>query len=222
MNTAISAAVTVFALLGAAAHAQAPLPCEAVSSNAFSTEQWYAPSTGIAILEAGTVVSENRGSNLCSILLDTSRGRVRFYFTTAVGVGGGVIVSRVAVREVALEAPPVRPAYVPFTPPPQAPMTQPVSLPTAAPPTVDPNYAAFSSGRSQRIAWETFIGGVVGDEHDGAVFWSGQRSLRNPASCSTAPTDLFRRGCEEAQAILGPSDVLRKTNPAYRLGWNSL
>ena len=82
--------------------------------------------------------------------------------------------------------------------------------------------ASFFSGKAHRMAWENFIGGIVGDERDGAIWWSGQRSLKTQGSCSTATNDQFRRGCEEAQAILGPSDVLRKTNPAYRYGWNSL
>ena len=217
MKTVLSATVAALALIGATAHAQAPLPCEAISPDDFSAG-WYAPATGISVLQVGTVVSESSSNNLCSILLDTNQGRIRFYFTTTVGVGGGVLINRVAVREVPMNAQPARPAYVPYTPP----SPQPVSLPPPAAPTADPTYVAYSTGRAQRIAWESFIGGVVGDEHDGAVFWSGQRSLRNPASCSSGPSDLFRRGCEEAQAILGPSDVMRKTNPAYRLGWNSL
>jgi len=93
--------------------------------------------------------------------------------------------------------------------------------PVAAPP-ADPNFASFTAGKTRRMAWETFFGSIAGDEHDGALWWAGQRSLKAPGSCATGRNDQYRRGCEEAQAILGPSDVLRKTNPAFRAGWNSL
>jgi hypothetical protein len=87
---------------------------------------------------------------------------------------------------------------------------------------IGPDALAFAKGKHDRMSWENFVASVVGDARDGANWWAGRRSLKAPGSCSFGPTAEFRRGCEEAQAMLGPSDVLRKTSPAYREGWNSL
>jgi hypothetical protein len=96
-----------------------------------------------------------------------------------------------------------------------APAAQAAALP------VDPDVLAFAKGKRDRLGWENFFAGVVGDTRDGALWWTGQRSLKVSGSCSTGQTVEFRHGCEQAQAILGPTDVLRKTSPAYRSGWNS-
>jgi hypothetical protein len=100
--------------------------------------------------------------------------------------------------------------------------TQPPAPPVANIGSIDPDFQAFAKGKRDRIGWENFFSGVVGDERDGAFWWTGQRSLKNPGSCSTGHTIEFQHGCEEAQVILGPTDLLRKTSPIYRSGWNSL
>lgn len=86
---------------------------------------------------------------------------------------------------------------------------------------IDPDYTAFKNGKLNRIEWEQFFAHAVGDEIDGANWWAGQRSLKNPGICFYGPTKAFRKGCDEARALLDPFDVQRKTNPAYRAGWNS-
>jgi hypothetical protein len=56
---------------------------------------------------------------------------------------------------------------------------------------------------------------------DGAEYWTSNRSLRVTPTCSS-PDALWQYGCAEAKKRLDPSDVLRKTDPIFRLGWNSL
>ena len=223
------------------AHAQAEAasvspPCTAIPAASFVNT--FKEGSGIDIIDLGDVVREPRyNNNVCSILIDTSLGRIRFYFTADRSVGSGHLIWRqVAIEEVPAGTPiartPPMPTYTPppavtIAPPPAPAPTPVVVAPSAPPPApaaapIDPDFAAFTKGKQQRIGWENFIGSIVGDEHDGAVWWSGQRSLKNPGSCGSGPSDTFRKGCEEAQAILGPSDVQRRINPAYRAGWNSL
>jgi hypothetical protein len=69
------------------------------------------------------------------------------------------------------------------------------------------------------------LGGAIlsligtGVKRAGAEYWAGQRSLPNPGNCDGTPD--FVKGCREAQARLAGTDLLRKSQPAYRQGWNS-
>jgi len=84
---------------------------------------------------------------------------------------------------------------------------------------------AFTQGLADRQACETWFAGLSGQYKAGAEFWAGQRSLPNPAGCYAAGgRDLgaWSEGCVAAQRLLGPSDARRKSEPEYRLGWNSL
>jgi hypothetical protein len=76
-------------------------------------------------------------------------------------------------------------------------------------------------GKRDRTTWEEFTGRIAGEERGGALWWAAQRSLKVPGSCSSSQSEAYRKGCEEAQVMLGPSDVQRKANPSYRAGWNS-
>jgi hypothetical protein len=78
----------------------------------------------------------------------------------------------------------------------------------------------FQKGLADRTAWEKWFNGLSGDEKIGAFYWAGQRSLPNPGSCNQM-SDAFQMGCREAVAMLSASDSLRKTDPAYKSGWNS-
>ncbi len=83
---------------------------------------------------------------------------------------------------------------------------------------------AYGQGQTDRQAWETWFGPLTGDYRAGAEYWAGQRSLPNPGSCSAAPSSTgadWTAGCFAAQQRLAPSDVRRKTEPDYRLGWNN-
>jgi len=110
------------------------------------------------------------------------------------------------------------------------PPSPPASLSPAAP-GFDASYAApikpegggsaFQQGFADRKAWEDWFQGTSGVYRDGAFYWSAQRSLSHPGSCGTLGTD-GAAGCLAAQVKLAPADVRRKTEPAYRAGWNSL
>ena len=99
-------------------------------------------------------------------------------------------------------------------------------MPAAAPPPGAPEpqpSAAFQQGQLARQAWETWFGSLTGERRAGADYWAGQRSLPHPGSCSAAPPSTgadWTAGCYAAQGKLADADVRRKTEPAYRLGWN--
>jgi hypothetical protein len=115
----------------------------------------------------------------------------------------------------------------PPAPPPTAPS---VPLQTQTPAVVPPEVADFDQGHTDRMAYENWVNGLQGAEKDGAIFWSGQRSLTNPESCAdgannTFPNDTdsqstFQTGCQEAQDMLGPFDLKRNSDPLYKAGWN--
>jgi hypothetical protein len=78
----------------------------------------------------------------------------------------------------------------------------------------------FEQGRQDRTAWEQWFNGLQGDYKTGAFYWSSQRSLPNPGSCKQM-NDQFYTGCTAAKTKLAPSDVLRKSEPDYKTGWNT-
>ena len=79
--------------------------------------------------------------------------------------------------------------------------------------------ALFSQGLEDRTGWENWFSSLSGDERAGAEYWAGQRSLPNPGNC-LGTTD-FTKGCMKARARLAGPDTLRKSQPAYRQGWNA-
>ncbi len=85
--------------------------------------------------------------------------------------------------------------------------------------------AARKDGLAARDAYEAWLAGLVGDTRAGADYWAAHRSLSRPGTCQSTDADVnnvsFRSGCENAKRILAPSDVRRKSEPAFRLGWNS-
>jgi hypothetical protein len=115
-----------------------------------------------------------------------------------------------------LEAPP-RPVRAAIEVAP-APTTLPQPIPSPAAPVAAP--LMVQKGLTDRTAWESWFEGLSGDFKAGAFFWSGQRTLKDPGSCRTG-NDAFYQGCTEAKTRLAPSDVLRKSEPDYKLGWNS-
>lgn len=117
-------------------------------------------------------------------------------------------------------------------PPPMASSTPPV-VPSPTPPAValaqpvrpgfvpaDPSSESYRRGLADRMAWEQWFGGITGDFHDGAEYWTGERSKPRPGSCNTALPD-YMRGCLEAKRLLTASDYLRKNDKQYWWGWNS-
>jgi hypothetical protein len=78
-------------------------------------------------------------------------------------------------------------------------------------------------GVADRADWENWLGSLSGDYHDGALYWS-ERSAPKPGACYGVSgwwRGEWTAGCLAAQQILGVSEVLRKSDPDYRLGWNS-
>jgi hypothetical protein len=70
-----------------------------------------------------------------------------------------------------------------------------------------------------RTVWEDWFNGLSGEEHAGAGFWAAERSKPIPRGCFG--TAAFVQGCQEANARLANPDLLRRTEPEYRTGWNS-
>jgi hypothetical protein len=77
----------------------------------------------------------------------------------------------------------------------------------------------FSRGLQDRTDWEIWAQSLNGDERVGADYWTGQRSDPNPGDCTGTPE--FTKGCNEAKARLTGPDLLRKSQPDYKAGWNS-
>ena len=102
----------------------------------------------------------------------------------------------------------------------------PPSTTEAAPTPPEPTVAtaAFQQGQADRQSWEAWFDSQTGDHRAGADYWASHRSLPNPGSCSAVPPSTgadWTAGCFAAQQRLAGPDVRRKTEPEYRLGWNS-
>ena len=82
--------------------------------------------------------------------------------------------------------------------------------------------SAYAEGRQDRVNYEQWYASLPeGAYRDGATFWAGNRSLKQPPSCaSTIPA--WQAGCIEARGRLAPVDVRRHAEKDYWFGWNSL
>jgi hypothetical protein len=109
-------------------------------------------------------------------------------------------------------------AVAPPQTPPTAQSTAKAAIVAAAPTPV----AANAQGVADRQAWEAWFASKSGGYRSGALYWSGQRSLAKPGACTTLKTEDGKNGCLAAKAMLDPFDARRKTEPDYRLGWNSV
>jgi hypothetical protein len=88
-----------------------------------------------------------------------------------------------------------------------------------------PTSQAYTQGLADRQSWEQWFGSLSGDSRAGAEYWASQRSEPHPGSC-LAPDGkslgVWSTGCVTAKQRLAQTDVRRKKEPDYRLGWNSL
>jgi hypothetical protein len=100
----------------------------------------------------------------------------------------------------------VRPPASNFVPP----------TPVAPTPTTSP---MFQKGAADHTAWQIWVDSFSGEFRAGIEWWASQRSMPNPGPCVGSPG--FVAGCNQAKARLAPYDLLRKTQPEYKLGWNS-
>jgi hypothetical protein len=82
--------------------------------------------------------------------------------------------------------------------------------------------ATFEQGQADRALWERWFADLTGEFQQGAYWWSGQRSLPKPGTCSDFPgkNQEFLLGCEAAKARLTPTDLKRKYSADYKRGWN--
>jgi len=64
---------------------------------------------------------------------------------------------------------------------------------------------------------------LTGDYRDGADYWSIQRSLLTPGSCSSQRYrgQDFVYGCVAAKQRLDPTNIRRNTEPGYKAGRNA-
>ena len=116
------------------------------------------------------------------------------------------------------------PALTIITPPPTKPqLTSPNRAAALATP-VDPVFRnlspSFRKGLTDRTTLEQWFSSQTGDFKAGAEFWAGQRSLPNPDTCHQQ-SEAFQSGCMAAQEKFAVIDVLRKSEPDYRAGWNA-
>jgi hypothetical protein len=78
----------------------------------------------------------------------------------------------------------------------------------------------FRKGLADRTSLEKWFSSQTGDFKAGAEFWAGQRSLPKPGTCHQQ-SEAFQSGCMAAQEKLAAVDVLRKSEPDYKSGWNA-
>jgi hypothetical protein len=78
---------------------------------------------------------------------------------------------------------------VQYTPPPPTYLQPPSAYVQPPAATVATSNTAFQQGLADRATWETWFGSIGGDYRSGAYFWTGQRSLAHPQSCSTLGGD---------------------------------
>jgi hypothetical protein len=97
---------------------------------------------------------------------------------------------------------------------------QPAPVTPAMAAALSPTSSTFEQGLGDRKTWETWFAATAGDYRAGAFYWSGQRSLPHPGSCTSLGGD-GAAGCAAAQERLAISDSRRKSDPEYRTGWNS-
>jgi len=79
---------------------------------------------------------------------------------------------------------------------------------------------SFRKGLADRNSWENWVSTLSGNYLDGVKFWAEQRSLAHPPSCYRNGQE-FTAGCLAAEQRLEESDVQRKADPEYKLGWNN-
>ena len=83
---------------------------------------------------------------------------------------------------------------------------------------------SFSTGLADRQRWEAWLGGLSGDQRDGATWWATNRNSPHHVGCDAAPEKdnaTWEAGCLNAQQMLTPIDLKRRSDPVYKKGWNS-
>ncbi len=87
---------------------------------------------------------------------------------------------------------------------------------------IKPALSSYDKGLADRVAWEAWFGAQMDGSKRGASFWAAQRSLPHPASCNTlSPASDEVAACETARSMLSGMDAQRRSDPAYKAGFNS-
>jgi hypothetical protein len=83
---------------------------------------------------------------------------------------------------------------------------------------------AYGEGRLARITYENWFATLTdGPFREGVVFWTSNRSLKVPPTCTEASGNVdWRQGCTTARTWFATVDRRRKTEKDYWCGWNSL
>lgn len=105
-------------------------------------------------------------------------------------------------------------ASVPISTPRQPAPVAPASL---SPPST---LTMYQKGLADRTDWENWLTPLTGPYRSGAEFWATVRNDPKPSSCKSE-SPIFTAGCEAAKARLTSVDVLRKSVPEYKTGWNA-
>jgi len=89
----------------------------------------------------------------------------------------------------------------------------------AAPP------SAFESGRSDRSAWDAWLGSLRGGLRDGALYARAQLMQHQTASCAR-PDKLgqpdFQQGCQELLRRTAQADARKRASADYAAGWSQV
>ncbi len=92
-----------------------------------------------------------------------------------------------------------------------------------AAPTAPPS--AFEAGRTDRSAWDAWLGSLRGGLRDGALYARAQLMQHQTASCAR-PDKLgqpdFQQGCQELLRRTTQADARKRTSADYAAGWNSV
>ncbi len=104
------------------------------------------------------------------------------------------------------------------------------SAPTASSPdsalaaNTNPTTQAFADGRMARLTYEDWVSKLPdGDYRNGVMYWAGNRSNKPPPACAViAQSADWLSGCTAARERLTPIDTRRRSEPDFKLGWNSV
>ena len=78
---------------------------------------------------------------------------------------------------------------------------------------------SFVRGQAARRDWDSWMASLSSDAKQGAIYWAGERSKRNPEGCDGSAD--FASACFEARRRLLRIDAERRSDPDFRRGWNA-
>ena len=182
---------------------------------AYNGLSWGYPAREVVDIEhLVTIASENRVISCHGIWVHTNGARIEGTLSFKPNVAGDMITWW---TQETWHPPVVMPVVAPPTP-----FVAP--LPVAASEPQGSTNQAYTDGRNARIAYENWFTGldVTTEYRAGAEYWAGHRSLKPAPTTCHLVSPAYEAGCDEARRLLTPADIRRKSEPDYKLGWNSL